>query len=87
MKSISYFEFNLIYQGMNIIHAATGRKMIKAAVFNACRGKEYILHTLEQNPEFIIQEKTAKELHDWEKAIMSSRRSTSQAEEESTTVN
>lgn len=86
MKSISYYEFNQMYQGMNIIHATTGRKMIKAAVFNACRGKEYILHTLDQNPEFIIQEKTAKELYDWEKAIMNSRGNVS-LNEKSTTVN
>lgn len=69
MKSISYFEFNTIYQGMNIIDARTGKKLLKAAVFNAFRHKEYVLFTLEQNSEFIIEEKTSLELREWDRAI------------------
>ncbi len=74
MKHLNYFEFNLMYQGMNIIHAATGKVLIKAAVFNAFRSKEYILHTLEQNSNFIIREKSALELREWDRAIMAASR-------------
>ncbi|HEY0029155.1 MAG TPA: hypothetical protein VGC65_00240 [Bacteroidia bacterium] len=78
---LSYFEFNEMYQGKNIIHAASGRRLIKAAIYNAFRSREYLLYLLAENPEFVVQEKTEQELNEWDKAILSTKGLAGQYEE------
>lgn len=71
MTTLSYFEFNRHYQGMNIFSAKTNKKLIKASVYYAFHGEQSLLE-LDKNPDYIIRERTEKENDDWERSILNS---------------
>lgn len=69
MTTLSFFDFTKQYQGLTICCAQTGRKLIKAGIYNAFNGNQSVLLTLDKNPEYIIRERTAEENDEWNSAI------------------